>query len=59
MNSHFSVWTSVQVIRADHERGGQAGSVYEVSPDVPGEVVVKFDIDGNYVAVDVNDLKAL
>lgn len=57
--NRFSVWTAVQVKREDHERFGQAGTVYEVSPDVPGEVVVKFDVDGNYVAIAVDDLKAL
>jgi len=57
--NRFSVWTPVQVKREDHERFGQAGTVYEVSPEVPDEVVVKFDVDSNYVAVAVEDLRAL
>ena len=55
----FSVWNSVKVTRADHPRVNQAGTVHATSPDSPGEVTVKFDVDGHLEAVAVDDLMLL
>lgn len=57
--NRFGVWTPVMVKNEEHERAGQAGVVYEVNPGIPDEVVVKFDLDGHYVAVAVDDLRGL
>lgn len=58
MNS-FSVWMAVIVKAEKHARKGQAGIVHAVNPEVLDEVAVKFDLDGQIVAVKVADLKAL
>lgn len=55
----FQVWQSVQVTNQNHARANEAGTVFAVHPDKPGEVAVKFDSDGVVAAVSVADLKAL
>lgn len=55
----YSVWTAVKVVKQGAEREGEAGVVHATSPAHPDEVTVKFDTDGNLVAVAVADLLAL
>lgn len=57
--NRFSVWNAVQVSNEAHPRMGQAGVVHAVNPNVPDEVAVRFDVDGQIVAVNVADLRAL
>lgn len=57
----FSVWQSVKVRTAtkDHEREGQAGTVYATSPTHQDEVQVCFDTDQTVMAVKLVDLEML
>lgn len=55
----YSVWQSVQVIKEEHPRKGQAGTVFATSPEHPSEVVVQFDTDGQRESVPVADIKGL
>ena len=59
MANRFSAWSAVQVTNPEHERAGQAGVVYAVNPEIDGEVAVRFDKDGQVVAVANADLKGL
>lgn len=55
----MNVWAQVKVIGKDHPREGQAGTVFAVNPGLPGEVVVRFDLDDTRESVAVADLVAL
>ena len=59
MANRFSVWNTVTVVNPEHERQGQAGVVYAVNPEMDDEVAVRFDKDGQVVAVANADLKGL
>lgn len=59
MANRFSVWNAVQVTNPEHERAWQAGVVCAVNPEIDDEVVVRFDKDGQVVAVANADLKGL
>lgn len=56
----ISVWTSVKVVKEDHARFGQAGSVFATNKEThPDEVQVKFDLNGDIESVLIADLQAL
>lgn len=55
----YSVWTPVRVVAENHERAGQAGLVWKISPKFPGHVVVKWDSDDTQESIEVDLVEAL
>ena len=59
MNNLFSVWQSVKVIDKDHERFGQAGTVWKEDKQGDLTVLVRFDSDHAEVQVQVEAVQVL
>lgn len=55
----FAVWQSVLVFDQKHERANQAGTVQAVAREGDETVSVRFDVDGETVAVPVESVRSL